>query len=330
MKKIKTLFNSNNVLFLLDDDNQFQELKNDVFTVSQNNELPKLSVEDTVIVAENKLVVLNAAELTVFSIETGFKKVFQEKYEVGINLYDTSVIDGFICLYLNDSTCSIINLDTFSVKKFNSSGIIFNTNGTYTLELDIEYNNNLIYRDENGCQDYKLNDFYKDPTTDKDKPITLEKIIKTPDLDTYIIQSKYDYIYRIKVTDDIIKTQNVVIEKTYLGDTVYLNGVCYHITNQNVYIIDWENNNVQLALNWASGIDSLDYSGITVLQTYKDIIVFLATKKGTVIFYSSSLNKIIDFKILETPFYINCKSIIHNKELYVSDYEGVLYHVSLP
>ena len=158
----------------------------------------------------------------------------------------------------------------------------------------------------------------------------LEKVIKTPSESAVIVQSNYDFLYNVNVEDTNATYQKVTLESTFLGDTVYCNDVCYHITNNNVYTVRWDTNSATSVLDWTTGIDTVPYSGVVILEVRKDVIIFLATTKGVVVCYSTTSNEVLYHTVLDNTFYTNVKHIIFKNTLYLIDGQMQCHSVSLP
>ena len=115
MEKLKLFIKSENELFALNDQNQLLEFKDGAFVRSNKISLPEIAVEDHTLVASNRLIIFNENSLTIFSLEDKETK-FAQSYSEGINVYDTSVIDNFLCIYLNNNTCIVTNLKNAGIK----------------------------------------------------------------------------------------------------------------------------------------------------------------------------------------------------------------------
>ena len=73
-----------------------------------------------------------------------------------------------------------------------------------------------------------------------------------------------------------------------------------------------------------------NFGGVKILNVYEDLIIFLTTKRGIVLFYSIRMNKIIQHEILNKIVYINSKSIIFENKIFISDSEGKVHEIKLP
>ncbi len=329
MEKIKLFFTFKDDLFLISEDNTFLQLKDSIFTLSNDNTFPKISVNDKTLLFENKLVVISNSNVTLFSIIHDFKIEFSKEFNIEINIYDTLIIKNFIVLYFIDDTCMIINLKTLSLTQHSSSGLVFGTNGKYILEYDLIQKNVILFKKDNFEKKIAFEDFYINPATNEFEKIIIEKAYLYQK-DNYILQSKYDYLYNLKIISNNILSQKVVLKNTFLGETVYVEDECYHITNKNIYKINWNSCEEELLLNWTETLGYNNYSGIAILQVFEGIIVFIATKVGVILFYSTVLNKILKHEALNKSFYTNTKSIIYKEEIFLNDFEGYIHKVQLP
>jgi hypothetical protein len=329
MKAFKNLFKQSNTLFAIDADNRFWQIKNGMSILPEDNYFPELLKDEKVFIENKYLITITLSAITIYDIEDNFQKKFNKAYKEDINIYDTTVNNGCICLYLSNGTCVLICPDTFTETIITKPGLILFTDGKSVLSIDYEDDNTIFFKAIDKEFEFNFNDSYNDPVTDKPLRISLIKAI-IHGKNSYVLQSEYNYLYRINIDEKINLNGKIVIENTFLGDTVCIDEKCYHITNHYIYLLNWDEQQAEMLLDWTTVMDYIDYSGIKIVYAIKDIIIFLGTKRGTVVFYSVEENKVLHHVILNAPFAIDTQSIILNDIIYLIDLHGELHSASLP
>lgn len=331
MEKIKSLFVFNKKLYAIDETNSFflHENVNKEWVKSSN--FPVIDPNSMLLSYKSSLLIeISTSNVVFYEIKDMVKSILTKHFHRGINFYDTFIADDFLCLCLNDEAYLITDLKSLISAKFSSTFLLLNANESNLIEWKNNTKEVLIKDIYSKEVTIKIEDLYTNPVNLTEKNITVEKAVKRFNSREYILQSDYDFLYKIDLDHLSNPISKLRIKNTFLGDTISLESGDYHITNQYIYKIDWTLQKAHQVLNWAEITECSNFPGITILQVYEDIIVFLGTTVGLVVFYSYSSNRIVSFSYLNKEFYTNTQSLLYENKIYLIDSSGILHDVVLP
>lgn len=331
MKKIKSLFVFNKKLYAIDQTNSFFLQENENKEWIKNNEFPEIDSKSILLSYKSSLLIeISSSTIILYEIKETINQILTANFDAGINIYDTFIIDDFLCVCSNDEKYVITNLKSLVSSTFSSNFLLLNANERNLIEWKYDTNEILIKDIHNKEVKIKIEDFYTNPVNSIENSITIDKAVKRINSREYILQSNYNFLYKIDLENLNNSIPKLTIKNTFLGDTISLEYGDFHITNQYIYKMDWDLETVNPVLNWSEFTECSTFPGISILQVYRDIIVFLGTTIGLVVFYSCTSNTIVSFSYLNREFYKNTQSLLYENKIYLIDSRGILHNVVLP
>lgn len=330
MEKIKSLFAVQKKVFALDQ-------KDELFVLEHSDSVWVKSVlffknehSSKVLVYQSSYILdITKHKILIYDVSKDFSKISEHIFEKSICLPDTLISGSFLCVCFDQSEYLIINLKTFEEHLFSSDLLLLNTTGGKIIEWDSNTKEIVITENYNEISKIKIQDTYLDKVSRTEKEISIEKVIVANDADYCILQANYDCLYHLNHQSKTVSS-SIFLKNTFLGDTISFKYGDYHITSEIIWKMDWSAQTINPVLNWSELTGCTTFPGIAILFAYQDIIVFIGTSAKIVVFYSSSLNKIMSFTLLPNQLYKEAPYLLLEDKVYVVDSKGLPQLLMLP
>lgn len=316
--------------------NNFFKANNILFGITDNQEVVKLNDNSHVYdlpfnhnISFGSLVIsFNEKNMVILDVISDFKSIWKKTFDLEINSYDVRIINGFLYIGFNNDTCTVLNLSSFNETSFSQPELVLFTDGKCIISL--KEKNSIIYQDKSSILTHTFKDTFTDILTNTEKNIRIKSVLYGNKANTYIIQADYNYMYSVEINEVIEVSAKVILPNIFLGDTTIVNNTCYHITNRDIYKVDFKTETAEVKLNWTNIIGDIDYSGIKILHTIDDFIIFMASKKGTIMVYDTIANTMISHTVLNKLVSVESRSLIAESILYINDIDNITHSIKLP
>lgn len=318
--KTDNFFTVNNILYGITDNQE-------VIKLNDNSHVYDLPLSHNISL-DSLVISFNEKNMVALDASSNFKTIWKKTFDFDINSYDVRIVNGYLYIGFNNDTCTVLNLLSFNETTFSQPELVLLTNGISIISL--KGKNTLVYQDKNIVLNYTFKDTFTDILTNSEKNIRIKSVLYGNKVNSYIIQADYNYLYYIEIHETIEISAKVIIPNTFLGDTTIINYTCYHITNRDIYKIDFKTETAEVKLNWTNITGDIDYSGIKILHTADDCIIFMASKKGTIMVYDTITNAIISHTVLNNLVSVESRSLIIENILYINDIDNITHSIKLP